>query len=84
MKVMNIREKLIHGQWSGVRQNPTLSRTLHPDLSDLGHSQPGLRTLLCLSNRTFHQTGMIEDFVMLCLKNKPSEDYEHFVLLLLF
>ena len=62
----------------------SIKDTLHPDLSDLGHYQHGLRTLLCLSNRTFHQTGMIEDFVMLCLKNKPSEDYEHFALLLLF
>ena len=78
------REKLMHRQWSGVWQNPTLSRTLRPDLSGLGHYQHGLRTLLCLSNRTFHQTSMIEDFVMLCLKDKPSEDYEHFALLLLF
>ena len=46
-------EKLIHRRWSGVRQNPTLSRTLHADLSSLEHYQHGLRTLLCLSNRTF-------------------------------
>ena len=30
----------------GVRQNPTLSWTLHPDLSDLGHCQHGLRTVM--------------------------------------
>ena len=32
----------------------------------------------------FYQTSMTEAFVMLCLKDKPSEDYEHFALLLLF
>ena len=69
-------------QWSRVRQIPTLSRTLHADLSGLEQYEEGLRTLLCLSNRTFHQTSMIEDLVMLCLKDKPSEDYEHFAVAL--
>ena len=33
--------------------------------------------------QNLHQTSMTEDFVKLCFKDKPSEDSEHFALLLL-